>query len=300
MNTDHIKYFDRGTGKICTEKVYGERWLRWVYSNPLGRLTLWAVVKRAWFSHWYGRRMNSPESRKRIKKFIEEFDIDETDFKDPPETFGSFNEFFCRRLKPEARPIEDGREVAVFPADGRHLGFADISKLDGIFVKGQQFDLPRLFGSHEAASHYESGSIVLSRLCPVDYHRFHFPASGLLSKPEAIAGSLKSVNPIALRRRLSIFWENKRNLSYIETKRFGRIVNFEVGATCVGSINYTSAPPCKATKGEEKGYFCFGGSSVLTLFEPNRISLDDDLLHHSSEQRETYARMGESMGRAKE
>ena len=298
MNSEPIQYFDRHAGRIRTEKVYGERWLRWAYGNPLGRLTLWIAVKRAWFSHWYGQRMDAPASREHISRFIENYSVDESEFLDSSETFKTFNEFFYRRLQPETRPIAKGGRIAVFPADGRHLGFADISRLDGVFVKGQEFDLPRLFGSHAAAAPYQHGTIVLSRLCPVDYHRFHFPASGMASVQQAIQGSLNSVNPIALRRRLAIFWENKRNLSYLNNKYFGRIANFEIGATCVGSMIYSASLPCEVAKGEEKGYFSFGGSSVLTLFEPNRISLTEDLLSHSSRQRELYARMGESMGQA--
>ena len=104
------------------------------------------------------------------------------------------------------------------------------------------------------------------------------------------------MNPIALRRDLSIFWQNKRNLSYIETDGFGRIASFEVGATCVGSMTYDQSLPRIVQKGEEKGFFSFGGSSVITLFEPNRILLAADLLEHSANNRELYARMGETMG----
>ena len=109
-------------------------------------------------------------------------------------------------------------------------------------------------------------------------------------------GCLLSVNPIALRQNLSIFWENKRNLSYLETKRYGRIASFEVGATCVGSMNYSEDFPRQVSKGEEKGWFAFGGSSVLTFFEPGRVRLAEDLLLQSSQQRELYALMGEEMG----
>jgi phosphatidylserine decarboxylase len=130
----------------------------------------------------------------------------------------------------------------------------------------------------------------------VDYHRFHYPLAGKASAPTLINGGLSSVNPIALRRDLSIFWQNKRNLSYLETDGFGRIASFEVGATCVGSMTYGESLPGFVEKGDEKGFFSFGGSSVLTLFEPNRILLAEDLLEHSAQNRELYARMGEPMG----
>ncbi|SVD65475.1 uncharacterized protein METZ01_LOCUS418329, partial [marine metagenome] len=204
-----IEYFDRYSGEIRREKIYGERWLRWVYGNPLGRLTLWLFFRRGFFSSWYGRRMASPESRSRIEPFIREYGINSEEFADEVSSYSSFNDFFVRRLKPSARPIDEDEKTAVFPADGRHLGFADISARDAIFAKGQSFTLPRLFGSSEASAPYEKGTLVISRLCPLDYHRFHFPVSGKVSSPNLINGCLQSVNPIALRKNLAILWGNK-------------------------------------------------------------------------------------------
>ena len=293
-----IEYFDRHTGEVCREQVYGERWLRLIYGNPLGRLMLWAFLRRPLFSRWYGKRMSSPESRSRIEPFIREYDLDPNEFADAVSTYASFNDFFVRKLKPEARPIAEGESVAVFPADGRHLGFTDVSALDTVFTKGQSFDLSRLFGSAEEASVYEGGTLVISRLCPVDYHRFHIPVAGKVSAPTLLNGWLQSVNPIALRRNLAILWENKRYLSFTESEVFGRVACFEIGATCVGSIHYERTFPALARKGEEKGWFSFGGSMTLTLFEQGRIRLADDLLAHSSEGRELYAWMGDFMGQA--
>ena len=291
-----IKYFDRYTGEVCRERIYGARWLSWTYGNPLGRTSLWAFFRRPLFSRWYGRRMASAESRTRIEPFIRNYNVDADEFADPVSFYGSFNDFFVRSLKPEARPIAEGDEVAVFPADGRHLGFSDLSTLNGVYAKGQLFDLPRLFGSIDEASPYESGSLVISRLCPVDYHRFHFPIAGNAAEPRLINGWLKSVNPIALRRNLAILWENKRYLSFIESETFGRVACFEIGATCVGSVHYKSSFPSIVRKGEEKGYFSFGGSMTMTFFEKGKVRLADDLLNHSAEGRELYARMGDSMG----
>jgi phosphatidylserine decarboxylase len=296
MSEDPIEYFDRRSQQKLIEQVYGEKWLRRIYGNPLGRLALWLAVKRSWFSRWYGHRMSKPQSSHLIPGFISKYGLDVSEFAEDEDSFPSFNDFFIRRLKPSARPICEAAEVAVFPADGRHLGFQDLSDLEGVFVKGQSFDLKNLFGSAEIAADFEQGSLIISRLCPVDYHRFHYPSSGKATAPTLIKGGLSSVNPIALRRDLSIFWQNKRNLSYIETGGFGRIASFEVGATCVGSMTYRQSLPSFVEKGEEKGFFSFGGSSVLTLFEPNRILLAEDLLEHSAQNRELYARMGEPMG----
>ncbi len=296
MSEDPIEYFDRHSKQKLIEQVYGEKWLHRIYGSPLGRLILWLAVKRSWFSRWYGYRMSKPKSRQLISGFISKYGLDVSEFAEDADSFPSFNDFFVRRLKPSARPIFQADDVAIFPADGRHMGFQDLSDLEGVFVKGQSFDLNSLFGSAEAAAPFEQGALIISRLCPVDYHRFHYPSAGKASAPTLINGGLSSVNPIALRRDLSIFWQNKRNLSYIETDGFGRIASFEVGATCVGSMTYGQSLPGFVEKGDEKGFFSFGGSSVLTLFEPNRILLAEDLLEHSTHNRELYARMGEPMG----
>ena len=293
---DSIEYYDRYAGEIHREQVYGEAWLRRIYGNPMGSLMLWVLIRRSLFSRWYGWRMQSEASRSRIAPFIREFGINTDEFEHPMSSYASFNDFFIRKLKAEVRPIANEEDTAVFPTDGRHLGFNDVSELEGVFAKGQTFDLTRLFGSKEHAFPYREGSLVISRLCPLDYHRFHFPIDGTATCPTLINGWLYSVNPVALRRNLAILWQNKRYLSFVDDEHFGRVASFEIGATCVGSVSYTGSFPSQVCKGEEKGWFSFGGSMVLTFFQRNRIQLAEDLLAHSREGRETYAKMGDAMG----
>lgn len=290
---DSIRYFNRHTGTQETEEIYGEGFLRWAYGNPLGKLSLHGFVKRPAFSKWYGWRMSKPESAARIAPFIAKYGLDPADFAEDPASFRSFNEFFFRKLKPTARPIADA--PVVFPADGRHLGFPDISAIDSFFVKGQRLDLPALLGDAALAAQYANGSLVLSRLCPVDYHRFHFPAAGLPSETRLINGSLFSVSPLALARNLSYLWTNKRTLTKLKTETLGTILLLEIGATCVGTIEQTFTPGSRVEKGAEKGYFAFGGSSTITVFEPGAVTLADDLIEHSARQTELYARVGSAM-----
>lgn len=296
MHPDAIQYFNRYTRRVETEEIYGEGFLRWTYTHPFGLLSLHVVAKRPFFSRWYGWRMDRSASRTKVAPFIRDFRVDTGEFADSPESFRTFNEFFYRKLKPEARPIVGGARTAVFPADGRHLGFADVSHMEGIFVKGEIFNLGELLRDRELAEQFHRGAMVLSRLCPVDYHRFHFPVAGLATEPRLINGWLSSVSPIALRRNIRIFTENKRAITRIESPEFGTVLMLEVGATCVGSFEYTFAPNTRVAKGAEKGYFKFGGSSTITLFEPGRVKLDDDLLAHTAEHRELYARMGDRLG----
>ena len=293
-----IRYIDRRDGALKAEAIYGERPLRWAYGNPLGRLAQWLLVRRWIVSAWYGRRMDTLSSSLKIKPFIEQYGLDEGEFAEPVDDYNSFNEFFHRKLKPGARPIDAANDSVVFPADGRHLAFADITAESNFFVKGQSFDLERFLGDAGLAKRYEGGSMILSRLCPVDYHRFHFPCAGKPGPPRFINGWLYSVNPIALVTRPSIFWENKRVVTAIESPALGQVQFVEIGATMVGSIRQTYAPGETVAKGDEKGYFAFGGSSVAVLFEKGRIEFDADLLENTVNGLETYARVGERMGRA--
>lgn len=290
-----IQYYNRESGQIETETVYGEGFLRWAYGNPLGRLTVELAVKRAWFSRWYGWRMDRPSSRSKIAPFIEAYGLDPSEFAAPVASFASFNEFFYRKLKPEARPTDPDPKAAVFPADGRHLAIPNLDAVDSFYIKGQRFGLRSFLGDATLAGEFAAGSMLISRLCPVDYHRYHFPLGGEAGASVPINGPLYSVSPIALRRSLSILWENKRVRTLIDSPVFGKVVFMEIGATCVGSIHST-APAGMVAKGQEKAYFSFGGSCLVTLFQPGRICFDDDLLEHSARSTEVYAKVGERCG----
>jgi len=236
--------------------------------------------------------MDKPETKARVAPFIKEYGLDTADFE--KQDFTSFNDFFYRKLKPSARPLADA--PVVFPADGRHLGFAKASEIDGVFVKGQKFDVSTLVGDPELGKKYENGSLLLSRLCPVDYHRFHFPCAGTPGETRVIDGPLFSVSPLALRQRLAYFWENKRTVTELVTENMGTVLCLEIGATCVGSIHQTYTPDQPVEKGAEKGYFAFGGSSTILLFEPDTVTLDDDVLEAGHSMRELYAKVRTSTG----
>lgn len=298
-STEPVLFRNRYTGRIETEDIYGEAWLRWAYGTRLGRFALLAAA-RPWFSRWYGWRMDRPGSRRRIQPFIRKYGVNAAEFAGDAADFRSFNEFFMRALKPCARPINTDPKAAIFPADGRHLGVTDVTTATRVYVKGQQFDLSALLGDRKLAARYAGGSLVLSRLCPVDYHRFHFPVAGRPGRPRLIPGGLWSVNPIALRRRLTYLWENRRWLTEVVSEgAFGTVLMLEVGATNVGSAEFTFEPGRPVEKGREKGYFLFGGSLVMTLFEPGTIALSKDLLEAAAEGLELYARMGDTMGHAR-
>jgi phosphatidylserine decarboxylase len=292
MPAADITFFNRHTRQIETEVIYGESFLRFVYGNAAGRLALHTLVKRALFSQWYGRRMDSPKSAAKVRPFIAEYGLDAAQFADPVESYRSFNDFFYRKLKPSARPIDSDPQSVVFPADGRHLLVPDVTACDHWMIKGQRFDLATLLGDAALAAEFAHGSALVSRLCPVDYHRFHFPCDAMPDAPRLIDGPLYSVSPLALLQRPGILWQNKRAI----TRLHDGALFLEVGATCVGSIVHTNAPGTAVAKGAEKGYFRFGGSCVITLFKAGAVKWDADLIEHSAAGRELYAWMGERCG----
>ena len=298
MSPEPIRFYDRYRKTIETEAVYGEPWLRWAYENPLGRATTWLIARRALFSHYFGWRMNWRTSAQKVFPFIVDYNLDVDEFAKSAFDYRTFNEFFTRALKPSARPIgePENPRLAVFPADGRHLAFADVSTAPGFYVKGATFSLEELLGGPELAAEFAGGSMLISRLCPVDYHRFHFPVAGTPDDGRLIRGWLYSVSPIALRRNIRYLTQNKRRITLVDSPEFGRVAMLEVGATNVGSIVETYPPGRPVAKGEEKGLFKFGGSCVITVFARGRIRFDADLLEQSGQFRETYARMGDRLG----
>lgn len=292
-----MKYFHRYTQQIEEEKVPGTFWLHWLYQTRLGSFFLHVFFKHAWFSHLVGWWMNTRFSKKSIRPFAKKYNIDFSLFEKQPEDYRHFNDFFYRKLKPGQRPICDDPCTLVFPCDGRHIGFQNISDTQSFFIKGTAFNLFQLLQNEELAQKFRQGTCVISRLAPVDCHRFYFPCDGIAQPTQLINGFLYSVHPFALQQNWKILGENKRWLTLFQSQFYGTIIIIEVGACCIGSVVETFQADTLVKKGDEKGYFLFGGSTVVTLFEPNRVQLAKDLLKSSACGLELYAHMGDAMAR---
>lgn len=293
-----IAYIDRKTGQRCIEKVYGHKALSLLYGDGIFKGLFSAAIlpllaRIPFFSQFFGYLQKRPASAKKVAPFIEAYGIDASEFVE--QNFPSFNDFFIRKLKAETRPIVKDSKILAMPADGRYFVYPTF---DQFVVKGKEFSLIHFLCDNAAAHRYRDGSMAIIRLCPIDYHRFHFPCDGLPSKARLINGPLFSVNPLALRKRMAILAENKRMVTEIETEQFGTLLYIEIGATSVGSIHQTYTPDQPVRKGEEKGYFEFGGSCIVLLFEKDRILFDEDLVRNTERGLETRANYGESMGRA--
>lgn len=287
-----VQYIERSNGALKTEKAPGEKWLYWLYQNPLGEATLWALVKRKAVSSMYGKMMDRPSSVKKVAPFVQDYNVDLNLAQ--KQDFESFNDFFTRKLIKSARPMNSDSLVAVSPSDGKVLAYQNLGNQDFI-IKGYRFDVSTFLNDSLLAKNYKNGTLIIVRLAPPDYHRYHFPVSGNIIRSTNIDGKYYSVNPIALREKAEIFLLNKRQYSLISNPLFGVVIMAEVGATMVGSMVQTYTGNF-AEKGKEKGYFKFGGSTVVLLFEPSKIRVDADILENTAKGLETSVKMGERIG----
>ena len=299
MHFEKIKYIERKTGEIKIEKVMGEGALKFLYYNPLGSLVLNMLVKRKFLSAFYGKKMDLSKSKEKIADFVKEMNINMSDYARAIGEYKSFNDFFYRELKEGARKINFEEDVLASPADGKILAYENLSEKDKFFVKGSDFSLEEFFMDKELAKKYEGGSFVIVRLAPADYHRFHFPADGKVSETKKIEGYYYSVSTHAIKRNFRIFCENKREYAILSTKRFGDIAMVDVGATMVGSIVQTYSPNSDVKKGDEKGYFLFGGSTCILVFEKDKIEIDKDIIENTKNRIETSIYMGEKFAHEK-
>ena len=291
-----IKIYNRNTKKYEIENVAGGNYIKWCYESPVGKNLTELMIKKKLFSKVYGRYCDSNLSRNKINNFINEFNIDMSICQNNVNDFKNFNDFFIRKLNEDARPIDQNKDKLISPGDGRLLAYTNISINNLVQVKGIHYSLSELIHDNELAKEYEGGTCLVLRLCPTDYHRYHFIDNGNCEKTNFIPGNYYSVNPTALEKVAKLYCQNKREWCVFHSENFEDIIYVEVGATCVGSIvqNYVVNSPI--SKGDEKGYFKFGGSTVILFFKPNTIILDEDILTQSSLGFETKVHMGETIG----
>ena len=290
---NEIKIINRISKEIEIEIPPNKGLLKFIFTNPFGVLPLHLIVKRKFLSVLFGRQMDKANSSNRIQKFVDDFKINMNESVLNIKEFKTFNNFFYRKLKVDCRPIGDG---VVSPADGKILVFENIAQIDKFFVKGRKFTLRNFLQDETLAKKNENSSLIIIRLAPNDYHRYHFPYDGNISKTEMIDGFYYSVSPYAVQENVAIFCENKRSISTLKTKDKGDVLISEVGATMVGSIFQTYEPNTDVSKGLEKGYFSFGGSTVILLIDSSKVKLDNDLVVNTKNGFETTIKMGERIG----
>lgn len=291
MERDKITVYDREKRVLVDEKIESEALIRLLYERHPKALAPFrkAMCGNSLFSRVTGALARTKLSANRVEGFVEEHELNRDEFEKTE--FSSFDDFFTRKLKQDARPLAN--ESVVMPCDARYLAYENFAKAKEVIVKGQKFSLHQLLGEDDALTEkYLHGPFIIARLAPPDYHRFHFPVEGVPTDYKKIKGGYHSVNPFALRYKLKYLTENKRSYLQIKTPHLGDVLAIAVGATCVGSIHYTYTPNMAVKKGDEMGYFSFGGSTLILLFEPGKVELAADLIAHSQKGVETLAKMG--------
>jgi len=285
-----VEYVDRRSGRKVVETVMGDGALRFAYETLLGR-TLWTVLFGSGFvSRVLGRRYDSPRSKKDIATLASIPGCLPDEAEKPLDEYASFNEFFTRRLKPGSRPVGDG---LVSPADGRVLLYLNADADTPFPLKGATRSLRTVFDESAPAGRYD---IAVIRLAPVDYHRFHFPCDCTTTEPvRVIPGKYHSVNPIALLRYPDVYADNERQILRCQAA-FGDFWLVDVGAFGVGTIVQTFSGERHA-RGDEKGYFKFGGSTVIFIAPAGAVTFDPDLVENSARGLETKVLCGERLGK---
>ncbi|RCI03615.1 hypothetical protein CU098_008171 [Rhizopus stolonifer] len=288
---------DRRTGHLIEEKmsVYIRLGMRLVYkgiqSRGAQRILTNLTVKQ-------GRRFDDPKSAREIPSFIKFHKICLDEVAEPLSSFKTFNAFFYRTLKPGSRPPDSPEDptVAVSPADSRMTAFETVSEATRLWIKGLDFSLKKLIGDNQSAQDFEGGSLAVFRLAPQDYHRFHSPVDGLITKVRHISGQYYTVNPMAIRTTIDVFGENARTVVWIDSKEFGKVAVVCVGAMLVGSIIITAQVGSEIKRTDEMGYFAFGGSTLVVVFQKDKMHFDHDLLDNSDKAVETLVRVGNHIG----
>ena len=290
-----VRYRDRQSGQLVAERAPGVSVVRWLYETVLGRQCLRALAYYPLASNLCGWWQKRSFSRRDINTFIRQYGVDMSEAECPADSYSNFNAFFTRTLKKDARPFDTGPEILCCPADGKVLVYDQLGTDAVLPVKGQHVRVDMLVACGETAARYTQGKALVVRLAPYDYHRYHFFDTGHAGRANTINGQYHSVNPIALAQKPTIFALNKRAITAIDSATFGTVCCIEIGALNVSSIVQTYAPG-PVQRGQEKGFFQFGGSTLVLLFPANTVAFDDDLLADSATGTEVHVRAGERVG----
>lgn len=267
--------------------------LGFLYGTAPGRLLLRPLTAR-WLSRAAGRFMESALSRPLIPGFIRHNHIDMRDYL--PEKYRCFNDFFTRRVRPEARPIDPDPQRLIAPCDGRLSVYA-IDENSLFTIKHSRYDVSALLGGDPRGRDFAGGVCLVFRLAVDDYHRYHYLDDGEKGENRFIPGVLHTVRPIAL-AHTDVFIQNCREYTLLQTRGFGPVAQIEVGALLVGKISNNQGPGA-FRRGEEKGRFLYGGSTIVLLLAPGAAEIESRLWQATARGEETRVRLGQGIGWAR-
>ena len=283
-----MKIYDRRTDTYEEIVQYGAGKLAFLYNNPLGRLLLGIAVS-PFVSNVYAWKNSRKSSAKKIPGFIKEHNIDMSDYED--REYKSFTDFFTRKICYGKRPVDMAPEALISPADSKLLVY-EIEKDTTLRIKGRTYTADEILADSENAGEFAGGYALVFRLTVDDYHRFCYPDRGCLISRRLIKGKLHTVSPVSKDHK--IYMENTRSVNLLKTENFGTVAYIEVGAMLIGRIVDNGTDVFE--KGQEKGYFEPGGSTVVILVK--NVEIDKDIMEQSASGIETKVRYGERIGRA--
>lgn len=267
--------------------------LRFLYNTAPGRCVLKVLVNPV-LSKMVGAVLDTKASKCFIKGFIKSNGINMADYE--KEEYGSFNAFFTRNIRQECRPFSQDAADLVAPCDGKLTVYPITG--DAVFhIKNTAYDIESLLDDPVLAGEFAGGTCMIFRLSPDDYHRYCFTHSGEVLLTRKIPGVLHTVRPIAF-SRYPVFKQNAREYTLLETETFGKVIQMEVGAMFVGRIKNHGGNP-RFCRGDEKGMFEFGGSTVVMLYGKDAVDLDPVFRENTEAGKETLVTMGMKLGRAK-
>lgn len=284
-----MEYIDR-LGQRIQKNDKQDQGLKKLYTTKRGRFVL-KVAVQPWFTKVCSRFLDSRSSRNLIQPFINANDIDLEQYK--KDTFTSYNDFFRREIKKKYRPIRMDQDVLITPCDGK-CSVYPIDKHAIFRIKNTYYTVESLTRSEKIGEYYKGGYACILRLTVDDYHRYCYVDDGEKSRNYKIKGILHTVNPIA-NDYFPIYHENTREYTLLKTKNFGTVLMMEVGALMVGKI-VNEQEKAVVKKGQEKGHFEFGGSTIVLLMKKDSVIMDEDLLQNTRDGIETIVKMGEQIG----
>lgn len=286
-----MKYRDR-RGNSFEVDTSQDRFLRKIYTTVWGRFLLKFMTGRLMTGiiGWY---MGTRLSTLKIDSFVKKNRINMRDYQ--KKFYKSYNDFFTRKIRPERRPINKNPGTLVSPSDGKVCVYPISDRLV-VNIKNIDYSIKSLLLNHDLSESVEGGWCYVIRLTTDNYHRYCYPDSGYQFENCYISGILHTVNPVAL-ENTSVFAQNSREFTVLDSDHFGRMVQMEVGAMGVGRITNLHES-CFVEKGQEKGYFEFGGSTIVLLLGKGAVKPCRDILVNTAHGYETIVKMGEKIGYA--
>jgi len=302
------KSLNRKTGELQREQIPILKKLKLLLLfNPL---TEWIDTTHAMRMYIHresveqGKSKGTPQSHNQIKGFVDFYNINMDDF-EPSDTekYRTFEDFFVRKHKPGSRPIAEkaNPKKAVCVADSRVVCYDTVGESKKLWIKGTDFSITNLVMDVKLGARFNDAAVASFRLSPQDYHRFHCPVSGTVTEFRSLPGDYYQVDPVALRSGVNILTANAREYVLVDSPQFGEVLFCAIGATNVGTVyihEKWQKPGGKIEKGDELGFFQFGGSSIIVAFKNGSIKFDDDLLECSKHKIQVSVEVGMSLGEA--